>query len=199
MIYFKSKKIYTYFFLVLFIFFGGEALSLAEVKIGCIDVQKAVQMTTLGEQAKKTLEKRFNEEKARLRKVEQALKEKTDNLKKRQPLLSKNVFLKEQENLQKEFMNLQTMVDKSSLEMQKTERELVSPIIKKFESIIDDVAKKEDYTIILDKSKQNVVWMKDSVDLTKRLVGIFEDNERKNRKNKGQSSKKRPNQSKENV
>ena len=57
---------------------------------------------------------------------------------------------------------------------QKRERDLTQPIVDKLRKIIGDIATKEDFTVILEKSEQSVMWAKKEIDLTERVVKEFD-------------------------
>ena len=78
------------------------------------------------------------------------------------------------QQLQQEMMKYRELVGKSQLEIQKKERDLTVPIVKKLREIIEDVAKKDGYTMILEKSEQSVLWAQKEADLTDRVVKEFE-------------------------
>ena len=68
------------------------------------------------------------------------------------------------------FHDDQQHVAKSQMEIQKKERDLTKPIIDKMQKIISDLAKKEGYTAILEKSEQLVLFAQPSIDLTDKVV-----------------------------
>ena len=78
------------------------------------------------------------------------------------------------QELQKEMVGYQELVGKSQVDIQKKERDLTMPIIKKLRKIIDKIAKKDGYTMILEKSEQGVLWAKKDVDITERVIKEFE-------------------------
>jgi outer membrane protein len=145
-----------------------------EVKIGFIDMQKAIQTTSAGKKAKATLETEFNKKKKELESKEEALKKMGEDLQKKNLVLSDEVKAKKQQDFQQEMMKYRELVGKSQEEIQKKERDLTAPIIKKLQEIIADVARKDNYTMILEKSEQAVLWAKKDIDLTDRLVKEFE-------------------------
>lgn len=152
--------------------FGSPAI--AEVKIGYVDMQKAIQSTSSGKSAKKKLEKDFNKKKKELEKMEADLKKMTQDLEKKAAVLSDDVKAKKQAQLQQEMMKYQKIVGQSQLEIQKKERELTTPIITKLRTTIQKVASKGGYTMILEKSEQSVLWAKKDVDLTDDVIKAFE-------------------------
>lgn len=154
------------------VFFTGTAL--AEVKIGYIDMQRAIQSTSKGRNAKKSLEKDFKKKKKELEKMEADLKKMSEDLEKKAMLLSDDVRGKKQAELQKEMLKYQKTVSQSQLEIQKKERELTLPIVKTLRTVIGELAKKEGYTMILEKSEQGVLWAKKDADLTDEVVKLYE-------------------------
>jgi outer membrane protein len=60
------------------------------------------------------------------------------------------------------------------MEIQKKERDLTQPIVTKLKSILEDIAKKEDFTVILEKSENSVMWAKKDIDLTERLIKTYD-------------------------
>lgn len=148
--------------------------ALAETKIGYVDMQKAIQSTSKGKKAKKTLEGDFNKKKKQLEKMEADLKKMQGDLEKKAMLLSDDVRGKKQAELQKEMLKYQKTVSQSQLEIQKKERELTLPIVKKLREVIKEKAEKDGYTMILEKSEQGVLWAKKDADLTDAIVKLYE-------------------------
>lgn len=193
----KRGKI-TLFLVMTFIYFlGGNQVSLAEkksqeetnIKIAYVDMQRAIQMTSLGKEAREVLETEFKKKQQEFKEKEEELKKKSENLKKRQALLSKGVFEKERLQFQEEFLQFQKQVDQSSVEIQNRERDLLSPILNSLGKVLDQIAKKGRYTMILDRSKQGIVWAKQEIDLTEQLVSVFEkENNQKKKNNKNKKS-----------
>ena len=148
--------------------------ALANVKIGYVDMQKAITETSEGKKAKDRLEKEFKKKQAELKKKEADLQSMSKDLEKKSLALSDDVKLQKQQSLQEEMLKYRELVGKSQMEIQKKERDLTLPIIKKLKDIIDDMAKKQGYTMILEKSEQSVLWAKKEADLTDEVVKEFE-------------------------
>jgi outer membrane protein len=146
----------------------------AEVKIGYVDMQKAIQSTSAGKKAKEQLEKEFKKRKKELAKKEADLKKMSEDLEKKAMVLSDDVRLKKQQSFQEEMLKYREMVGKSQAEIQKKERDLTLPIVKKLQGIIQEVAEKEGYTMILEKAEQSVLWAKSDVDLTDEVIKRFD-------------------------
>lgn len=146
----------------------------AESKVGYVDLQKAIQETSTGKKAKTDLEKDFNKRKKDLEKMEADLKKMGEDLEKKAMVLSDDVRGRKQAEFQQEMMKYREAVSKNQLEIQKKERDLTMPIIEKLRSVIEDIAKKDGYTMILEKSEQSVLWAKKEADLTDEVVKAYE-------------------------
>jgi outer membrane protein len=142
------------------------------VKIGYVDVEKAVQETSAGKKAKKELEKELAGKKAEFTKKEADLKKMFEDLEKKKVALSDDVRAKKQAELQQEMAKFQHEVSEFNLGMQKKQNEFLQPIAEKLESTIEKVAKAGGYTVILDK--RALVWGDKQIDLTADIVKEFE-------------------------
>lgn len=157
----------------------GMAASAADVKIGYIDMQKAIQETSAGKKAKKDLEEDFNKKKKELEKKEADLKKMNEDFEKKAMVLSDEVRGKKQQELQQEMLKYREMVGKSQMDIQKKERDLTQPIIDGLRKVITDIAEKDGFTVILERSEQSVLWAKKDIDLTDRIIQEFEKSKKK--------------------
>src|ERR1700733_4777337 len=149
------------------------------IKIGYVDMQKAIKATDTGKKAKKELEKEFNEKKKELTEKEKDLKKLSEDLEKKSMVLSDEVKQKKQMEFQEEMLKYRELVGKSQQAIQERERSLTQPILEKLRSIINDIGQKEGYTVILEKAENSVLWAPKNIDLTDRVVTTFDKGEKK--------------------
>ena len=152
----------------------GARAQAADVKIGYIDLQKAIQETSAGKKAKKELEKEFNAKKEELSKKEANIKKMQEDFEKKKSVLAEEAKQTKAGELQAEMMKYRDLLGQSQVNIQKKEQELTKPILDKLQDIIDKVAKDGSYTVILEKSEQSVIWAKKDIDLTDEVVKQFE-------------------------
>lgn len=148
--------------------------ALAEVKIGYVDMQKAIQETAAGKKAKKELEDEFNKKKKDLEKKEADIKKMHEDFEKRSMAMNEDARLKKQNEIRGEMGKYQENAAKAQMEIQKKERELTQPIVTKLRALIDEIAKKEDLTVVLEKAENSVMWAKKEIDLTDRIVKAYD-------------------------
>lgn len=151
----------------------------AEIKIGYIDMQKAIQETSAGKKAKKDLEEDYNKKKKEIEKKEADLKKMNEDLEKKALVLSDEVRAKKQQDMQKEMLQYRELVGKSQMDIQKREQELTKPIIEGLRKVMGEIAEKDGYTVILERSEQSVMWAKKEIDLTSRIITEFEKTKKK--------------------
>ncbi len=142
----------------------------ADLKIGYVDMQKAIQETSSGKKAKKELEDEFNKKKKELEKREADIKKMGEDFEKRSMAMNEDARMKKQGELQNEMRKYQELAAKSQMDIQKRERDLTQPIVTKLRGILEEIAKKEDFTVILEKSENSVMWAKKDIDLTERII-----------------------------
>ena len=154
--------------------FALSARAAEDVKIGFVDMQKAIQEVGAGKKAKKELEEEFNKKKKELEKKEADIKKMGEDFEKRSMAMNEDARMKKQTEIRQEMAKYQETAAKAQMEIQKKERDLTKPIVDKLRSMMEEIAKKEDFTVILEKSENSVMWAKKDIDLTDRLIKAYD-------------------------
>jgi outer membrane protein len=162
--------------ILLALVFGCSLTAMADVKIGLVDMQKAIQETADGKKAKTDLEADFNKKKKELEKRQADIRKMGEDLEKKATVLADDVKAKKQQEIQQEMAKYQDEVAKSQSDIQKRERDLTQPIINRIRKIIEDMAKKENFNIIMEKADQLVLYSVREIDLTERVVREYDSN-----------------------
>ena len=93
---------------------GSANTVAAQVKIGVVDLQRAINETEDGRQAKRRLKKVFDERQKSLDSKQQSLKAQKDSLERQQDVLSEDALRKKVEKYQQDLMDLKTSVEGES-------------------------------------------------------------------------------------
>jgi len=171
----KFTSIGKSFFLAvsaLLICFSSQA-SLANVKIGVVDMQRAIQSVNQGKKAKANLEKEFNKKKVELEAEEKSIVSLRDEYQKKSLVMNEQTRSKKQAELQQKFMAYQQKVMESQKMIQEREAQLTQPIIEKMKGVIDAKAKEKGYTTVLEKSSNIVLYSQAGDDLTDEVIADF--------------------------
>lgn len=147
-----------------------SAVAVADFKVGIVDMQKAIQSSSAGKKAKKEVEGDFEKKKKDLKKKEDDLKKRVEEFEKKQAVLSDKVRQEQQADLQKDMMQFREEVGKSQMTIQQRERELTKPILEKLQKIISEVAKEKDFSVVLEKAEQSVMFAKSELDITDEVI-----------------------------
>jgi len=158
---------------------GGRALASEDFKLAVVDMQKALQTVEAGKKAKAQLEKEFNSKKKDLQAEEATLKKMIEEFKKQQLVMSDDARMKKQQEIQERGMKFQEMTQRSQAEIAQKEAELTQPLIKKLREIISETAKKKNFTVILERNENTVLYFQEKDDITDEVISQF------NQKNKG--------------
>jgi len=160
----------TMAFIISALLLNAGLASADEIKIGTVDMQRAIQTSDAGKKAKAELEQAFNKKKKELQTEEATLKKLQEDFQKKQAALSDSAKKDQQAKLQERFMKYQELLQKSQTEIQKKEQEMSEPIIHKIREKVADVAKKKGFTLILEKNENVVLFSLDKDDITEDVM-----------------------------
>ena len=141
-----------------------------DMKVGIVDMQRAIQTSDTGKKAKSQLEEAFNKKKKELQLEEANLKKLQEEFQKKQSALSDSAKKEQQMKLQEKFMKYQELVHRSQTEIQKKEQEMSEPIIRKIREKVNEIAKKKGYQLVLEKNDSVVLFSMDKDDLTEEVM-----------------------------
>lgn len=143
------------------------------MKIGTVDMQKALQTVEAGKKAKAQLEKEVNEKKAEIEKEKASITKMGEEFKKQALVMNEEARNKKQAELQERILKLQEKAGKTEMELRQKEQSLTQPIIGKIREIISNIAKEKGYTIILEKNENTVLFSLDKDDLTTDVISSY--------------------------
>jgi len=163
------KKVLALFFLLLL---AVPVWGQQKMKIGFVDLEKAMQTSKAGKNAKAKFQ-------AQVKKVEaNLLKEKAGLEKFRADAGKRGLLLKEGEkrNLEREFQrrlrDYQVRMRDSQEELRAREREVMDNILKQIANVVSEVGKKEKFTLILTRSQ--LLYVDQGVDITQKVVDLYD-------------------------
>jgi outer membrane protein len=155
-----------------FFFSNGDTASAQQVssmRIGVVDVQRAIDQTEEGMRATALLKKLFDSRQQELSRKEQELMAQREALNKQSQQLSQAALQKQVETWQKQMLELQTTYVEYNKELQKKQRELLFPVQERVMNAIKQLAMGTDhYDIIVDKA--TVAFVRTDLDLTDRII-----------------------------
>ena len=158
--------------LILVMGFGVSAM--AEAKFAYVDMRKAMTSTKAGKAAEKKLKKEFERKQKKLKTMEKNVAKMKEDLEKKSLVMSDAVKRRKQAEFQKEYLKLQQMAAQSQQEMQKKQFDMTRPILEKLRGVIGEIAKKEKFDMVFEKSEQSVLWAKSNLDITSKVIKAYD-------------------------
>jgi outer membrane protein len=147
--------------------------SLADSKLGYVDLQRALNEVEEGAAAKKALKKEFDEKQKQLDAKQNELKGIKEELDARGSMMKPEVKQEKLNDLQKRLMETQQLYFALQQELSKREQDATGEIFKKMGVLLSTMGKNDGYTLIVEKSA--VLYAPDALDLTNELIRRYND------------------------
>jgi len=122
-----------------------------EIKIGFIDLQKAISSTKDWKKSFAEFKESFKKEKDTIAKKEEKLKGMLEDLNKKNFVLDPELKKTKAEALNKEKINFERYVQDKNTEFAKKEKEMTSKILDQMLEVVKKVGKDNKYTMILEQ------------------------------------------------
>jgi outer membrane protein len=151
-------------------FLCASESSAQAVKIGVFDMQKIVRDYKKMEGYRQILMKNIESKRRPLRDKEETVRLLDEKLKKDGPSLSAADRATLAERLGNEAKEMRRLREDFDVEAQKMDRELTQKALAEIDGIVKKIGEKENYTIIVEKNSGGVVYLKDSTDITARII-----------------------------
>jgi outer membrane protein len=149
-----------------------------DVKIGFVDLRRALGETEEGKKARSTLKRDFDKKQKELDEQQEELKKAIEDLNKKRTLLPAETVRQKETELQERVGKVQQTYMRHQQDLAAKEEEATAPIVDRLQRIIGKIAAAENFTMVLDKSA-GVVFAKPHLDLTNEVIRRFNAGEEK--------------------
>jgi outer membrane protein len=151
--------------------FANLAAAQDRVKIGFIDVQRAINESQPGKRARDRFQTQVKKAETDLLKEKQELERLKSELDKKSPLLKDDERRNVEADLQKRAVNYQRALGDQQQELRQKEGEMTGDILKELEKIVVEVGKADKFTIILERSQ--ILYSDQATDITNKVIEVF--------------------------
>ena len=141
-----------------------------EVKLGYVDLQRALNETDDGRKAKASLKKVFDQKQKELDEQQEELKKAIEDLDKKRTLLPADKVHEKEAELQGRMQKVQQTYLRHQQDLQAKEQEATGKIFERMNKILGKIALAENFTMIIDKTQGGIVFAKPHLDLTNDLI-----------------------------
>ncbi len=142
--------------------------------IGFVNTREVLFSSAAGKKAKEEMEKLKDKLTLQVKGSATDLQKLNEEMEKQKTVLSETALKSKQAELQDKYNKHQLLIKGADEELRSKEEEVVSPMLKEIQKIIDAIGEKEKYTAIFDTSAGNVLFKNSKHDLTKRVLDDFD-------------------------
>ena len=153
---------------------AGPVVLAAELKIGSVDLQKAVNECHAGKEAKKNIMAQFEKMQKQGADKQKELKAMQEALEKQAPMLTKEARTTKEKDLQAKGKEFQRWAEDSQNELNQKRIEMERSIAQGIFQVVQKIGSDEGYTVILEKNEQIVLYTTKAIDITDRVIKAYD-------------------------
>ena len=141
-----------------------------DIKIGVVDLQRAMNETEDGRQAKRRLKALFDKRQKEFDAMQDELKRMGEQLEQQKNVLAEAVLRERYAQYQQKLAELQQFYMESQRELAAKEAEFTQQILERMQAILRRIGQAEGFTLIIEANEGGVVFAPTHLDLTDRLI-----------------------------
>ena len=145
----------------------------ADLKLGYVDLQRALQEVSEGRDAKMRLKTELDKSKVEMEADQKKLREDKLVLDKQGSMMSEEVRTQKFTEWQQRLMSASQKAEKKQQELQDRERAEMRKIFDKMDPIIAAIAQRDGLSMVFEKTDSGLVYAPSSMDLTTELVRTY--------------------------
>jgi outer membrane protein len=142
-----------------------------KIKVGFIDIQKAIVESQAGKKAKENFQTHVKKAEADLLKEKQEIERLKSDYDKKTPLLKDEERRNLEKEMERRYVIYQRNMQDSQNELRQRESEMTSLILRDLEKVVVEVGKKENFTLILERSQ--VLYSDQGIDITAKVIELY--------------------------
>ena len=143
-------------------------------KIGYVDLQKALNLSSAGKEAKEKIKTKVQTYDAEVRERQEELKKLKDDLEKQAMLLSEEARNAKERDYQQKVKDYQRFTKDIQETLQQTDADLTRKILESLLKVVQEVGKSEGYTLVLEKTESSIVYADESIDISDEVIKAFD-------------------------
>jgi len=142
-----------------------------KVKIGFIDIQRAIAESTAGKRAKDRFQAQVKKAEGDLLKEKGELERLKNDLDKKGQLMKEDERRNLEADLQRRYVSYQRSAGDYQQELRQKESEMMGDILKELEAIVNEVGKSEKFLLILERSQ--ILYSDQGIDITNKVIDVY--------------------------
>lgn len=142
----------------------------ADVKIGVVDMQRALNECNAGKKAKDQVRAKFERAQNELKAQRQSLDRQRESYDKKALVLKEDERRNLEKDLEARSLDFKRKYEDYQRDLKRTDAELTSGIVEQLYEIVGALAKEKGYTVVLETSAGALVYADPSTDVTDEVI-----------------------------
>lgn len=153
--------------------------SAADMKIGLVDLMRAINECDAGKRAKADLESIIKSKQTAIEEKGKKIESLKADIDKQAALISPDARKSKEEEIERLIRDYQRMVSDSQAEVKKKEGELTGEILKDLRSAINKIAQEEGYSLVLEKAEGLILYSVKDFEITDKVIKRYDESKAK--------------------
>jgi len=184
---FKTAFVATFF---TFCFFVASSYGADVAKIGIVDFQRILEASSAGKKAQAEISKQGKTLEADLKGRGAEIEEIKKKLEREALVMSKEMREEREREIRIKINDLKTLQKKYMNDFKLREKRLVNRIQKDIFKLVQDIAKKEGYLLILEKREGGVLYAPNANNITDKVIQMYNAEYAQDKSEKAKTKKK---------
>jgi outer membrane protein len=144
----------------------------ASTHVALIRMQEAIKDTKDGKKAEETLKKEIEDRQKKLQADGEKIQKAMEDLRKQGMVMDEKSRAEKEATIQRQVQGFEESKMRNQQEFQKRDQEISEPIIKKLRSIVGQIAKEKNYTLVIDTG--SVIYADAQDDITDEVIKRYD-------------------------
>ena len=145
-----------------------------ELRVGYVDIQRALAASEAGKSAQKKYEDEVKRLQTNLDGLKSGFEKAQKDYVKQKESLNDKARSEKEEDLVSKKKDLERTFQDSQESLRRKNAQLVSGLVEKLKKVVDEYGKQQGFTVILEKGAQSVLYADSRIDITDSIVEKFD-------------------------
>ena len=160
---------------IFLILFGMEpTFGASDYKLAFVDLQKALNLSKAGQDAKEKFAKEVEEAEEKLALKQEELKKLKEILEKQSAMLTEETLKEKEKDYQAKLRDFKRLYEDSQNELKLQDNEAVKAILEELVKVTQKYGKENGFTFIFEKSESALLFANEARDVTEAILKIYD-------------------------
>lgn len=149
-----------------------------ELKIGVVDLQKAMELSEAGQKAKALFQKKVDQVQKDLKSKQDELALLKEEIDRQSVLLSDEARMEKQTTYQSGLKDFKRLYEDAQEELRQEDAKLSEKILKDLQEIIEEFGEKNGFDLIMEKTQSGLMYRDSGLDITSKVILLYDDSKK---------------------